>query len=71
MKIRGFRIELGEVGAAISVDPSVGQAVVVASDLPGLGKSLVGYVTPADSAGSKPSTSSGFARASPRRCRST
>ncbi len=51
VKIRGFRIELGEVGAAISVDPSVGQAVVLASDLPGLGKSLVGYVTPADSAG--------------------
>jgi mycobactin peptide synthetase MbtE len=51
VKIRGFRIELGEVGAAISVDPSVGQAVVVASDLPGLGKSLVGYVTPADGTG--------------------
>jgi mycobactin peptide synthetase MbtE len=51
VKIRGFRIELGEVGAAISVDPSVGQAVVLASDLPGLGKSLVGYVTPADGAG--------------------
>ncbi len=51
VKIRGFRIELGEVGAAISVDPSVGQAVVVASDLPGLGKSLVGYVTPVDGAG--------------------
>ena len=51
VKIRGFRIELGEVGAAISVDPSVGQAVVVAYDLPGLGKSLVGYVTPADGGG--------------------
>ncbi len=47
VKIRGFRIELGEVAAAISVDPSVGQAVVVVSDLPGVGKSLVGYVTPA------------------------
>jgi mycobactin peptide synthetase MbtE len=47
VKIRGFRIELGEVAAAISVDPSVGQAVVVVSDLPILGKSLVGYVTPA------------------------
>lgn len=47
VKIRGFRIELGEIGAAISVDPSVGQAVVVATDLPQLGKSLVGYVTPA------------------------
>lgn len=47
VKIRGFRIELGEVAAAISVDPSVGQAVVVVSDVPGLGKSLVGYITPA------------------------
>ncbi|MDR3664582.1 MAG: amino acid adenylation domain-containing protein [Mycobacterium sp.] len=48
VKIRGFRIELGEIAAAITVDPSVGQAVVVASDLPGLGKSLVGYLTPAN-----------------------
>lgn len=47
VKIRGFRIELGEVAAAISVDPSVGQAVVLVSDLPTLGKSLVAYVTPA------------------------
>ncbi|CAJ1581700.1 non-ribosomal peptide synthetase [[Mycobacterium] wendilense] len=46
VKIRGFRIELGDVSAAISVDPSVGQAVVVVSDLPQLGKSLVGYLTP-------------------------
>ena len=50
VKIRGFRIELGEVAAAICVDPSVGQAVVVVSDLPHLGKSLVGYLTPATSA---------------------
>lgn len=47
VKIRGFRIELGDVAAAISVDPTVGQAVVLVSDLPRLGKSLVGYVTPA------------------------
>ena len=53
VKIRGFRIELGEVAAAISVDPSVGQAVVVAADLPQLGKSLVGYLTPADGAGAE------------------
>ena len=50
VKIRGFRIELGEVGAAISVDPSVGQAVVLAAELPQLGRSLVGYLTPADGA---------------------
>ncbi|WP_234815699.1 non-ribosomal peptide synthetase [Mycolicibacterium boenickei] len=47
VKIRGFRIELGEISSAISVDPSVGQAVVVVSDLPSLGKSLVAYITPA------------------------
>lgn len=50
VKIRGFRIELGEVAAAVSVDPSVGQAVVVVSDLPAVGKSLVAYVTAADDA---------------------
>ncbi|HXY66184.1 MAG TPA: amino acid adenylation domain-containing protein, partial [Mycobacterium sp.] len=50
VKIRGFRIEMGEVGAAISVDPSVGQAVVVAADLPQVGKTLVGYLTPAGGA---------------------
>ncbi|WP_242660844.1 non-ribosomal peptide synthetase [Mycobacterium alsense] len=48
VKIRGFRIELGEIAAAISVDPSVGQAIVIAADLPRLGKSLIGYVTPAE-----------------------
>ncbi|CPR10715.1 peptide synthetase [Mycobacterium bohemicum DSM 44277] len=50
VKIRGFRIELGDVAAAIAVDPTVGQAVVVVGDLPRLGKSLVGYVTPARAA---------------------
>jgi mycobactin peptide synthetase MbtE len=50
VKIRGFRIELGEVAAAISVDPSVGRAVVLVSDLPGIGRSLVAYLTPADGA---------------------
>lgn len=47
VKIRGFRIELGEVAAAISVDPSVGQAIVLAKELPSVGKSLVAYVTAA------------------------
>ncbi|MDH6245845.1 non-ribosomal peptide synthetase [Mycobacterium sp. OTB74] len=46
VKIRGFRVELGEIAAAITVDPSVGQAVVAVRDLPGLGKRLVGYLTP-------------------------
>ena len=47
VKIRGFRIELGEVAAAVTVDPSVGQCVVVVSDLPAIGRSLVAYLTPA------------------------
>ncbi|MCV7231286.1 AMP-binding protein, partial [Mycobacterium branderi] len=38
VKIRGFRIELGEVAAAVSVDPSVGTAVVTATELAQLGK---------------------------------
>ena len=46
-KIGGVRIELGEVAAAMSVDPSVGQALVVVTDLPGVGPSVVGYLTPA------------------------
>jgi mycobactin peptide synthetase MbtE len=48
VKIRGCRIELGEIAAAISVDPSAGQAIVIAADLPKLGKTLVGYITPAE-----------------------
>jgi mycobactin peptide synthetase MbtE len=47
VKIQGVRIELGEIAAAIAVDPSVGQAVVVVVDVPQVGKSVVGYVTPA------------------------
>ncbi|WP_167107516.1 non-ribosomal peptide synthetase [Mycobacterium sp. DL592] len=46
VKIRGFRIELGEVAAAITVDPSVANAVAVTAELPQLGKSLVAYLTP-------------------------
>ncbi|MCX2932577.1 amino acid adenylation domain-containing protein [Mycobacterium sp. CVI_P3] len=47
VKIRGFRIELGEVAAAITVDPSVGNAVVIAAERPEIGKSLIAYVAPA------------------------
>jgi mycobactin peptide synthetase MbtE len=50
VKIRGFRIELGEVAAAISVDPSVGLAVVAVRDLPAVGRTLVGYLTAAEEA---------------------
>jgi mycobactin peptide synthetase MbtE len=47
VKVRGYRIELGEVAAAASVDPSVGQCVVVVRELPTTGRSLVAYMTPA------------------------
>jgi len=46
VKVRGRRIELGEVAAATIVDPSVGQCVVVARDVPGSGRGLVAYLTP-------------------------
>jgi mycobactin peptide synthetase MbtE len=45
-KVRGYRIELGEVAAAVSVDPSVGQCVVVVRELAAVGRSLVAYLTP-------------------------
>lgn len=45
-KVGGYRVELGEVAAAASVDPSVGQCVVVVRDLPATGRSLVAYMTP-------------------------
>ncbi|WP_231988809.1 amino acid adenylation domain-containing protein [Mycobacterium sp. 1274761.0] len=46
VKVNGHRIELGEIAAATTVDPSVGQCVVMAHDLPGSGRSLVAYLTP-------------------------
>ncbi len=46
VKIRGFRIELGEIEAHLGRQPGVKEAVVVASEAPGLGKVLVAYVVP-------------------------
>ncbi|ADG97780.1 amino acid adenylation domain protein [Segniliparus rotundus DSM 44985] len=47
VKVSGFRIELGEVASAVSAHPLVEHSVVVATALPGLGRSLVAYLVPA------------------------
>ncbi|WP_194813355.1 non-ribosomal peptide synthase/polyketide synthase [Nocardia sp. XZ_19_385] len=44
VKIRGFRVEPGEVETVLVQHPSVSQAVVVARNIGGGGKQLVGYV---------------------------
>ena len=47
VKVRGFRIELGEIEAALSQQPSVREALVMASDSGDGEKFLVAYVVPA------------------------
>ncbi|MCX5043513.1 amino acid adenylation domain-containing protein [Aldersonia sp. NBC_00410] len=47
VKIRGFRIELGEVQSAVTAHPSVAQSVVVAAEVPSVGKILAAYVVAA------------------------
>ncbi|MGW2714820.1 amino acid adenylation domain-containing protein, partial [Streptomyces sp. NPDC001356] len=48
VKVRGFRVELGEIGATLTGHPDVAQAIVVAREIPGIGrgKQLVGYAAP-------------------------
>ncbi|WP_206306459.1 non-ribosomal peptide synthetase [Streptomyces malaysiense] len=56
VKVRGFRVELGEIGATLTGHPDVAQAIVVAREIPGIGrgKQLVGYAAPTPAAAATP-----------------
>ncbi|MFF4139615.1 amino acid adenylation domain-containing protein [Streptomyces mirabilis] len=56
VKVRGFRVELGEIGATLTGHPDVAQAIVVAREIPGVGrgKQLVGYAAPTPAAAATP-----------------
>jgi amino acid adenylation domain-containing protein len=49
VKIRGVRIELGAIESALTEHPAVREAVVVAADLPPVGKQLIAYVVARES----------------------
>ncbi len=46
VKIRGFRVELGEIESALIARPGVARAAVIARDVRGGSRQLVGYVVP-------------------------
>nr|WP_260697089.1 non-ribosomal peptide synthetase [Streptomyces sp. 130] len=56
VKVRGFRVELGEIGATLTGHPDIAQAIVVAREIPGIGrgKQLVGYAAPTPAAAATP-----------------
>ena len=48
VKIRGFRIELGEIEAALTAQPEIKQAIVIARENGTSGKQVVAYIVLAD-----------------------
>ena len=48
VKIRGFRIELGEIEAALTAQPEIKQAIVIARENGASGKQVVAYIVLAD-----------------------